>query len=142
MTKQRLIRFRVWDKKKKKMVYDDNINFVIDFSGGIWETAVGDFEGGGLLRRDLAVMQYTGLRDKNGKKIFEGDIIKATINWGEFKDRKLAKIFEVRRNGLEFTPLAQLEREAKKTPGGKNIYEVIGNIYENKSLLNEQKEEK
>ena len=79
------------------------------------------------------VGQYTGLTDKNGKKIFEGDIVAGALIWQEkrknglvaFKDGSFGLMWY--RGGVEqfnaFTSMCNVE------------YEVIGNIHDNPDLL-------
>jgi hypothetical protein len=65
-------------------------------------------------------MQFTGLHDKNGKEIYEGDIVKS----GNFTDSVIYwRCGFGTGEGQDFTPLDQ------------NVIEVIGNIYENPELL-------
>lgn len=93
------------------------------------------------------VGQYTGLTDKNGKKIFEGDIISAiTVDTGNEKRAVVCfGNFIDENNGDEYigffinfdcikTTITQLTMEECK-----NRIEVIGNIYDNKELLGENK---
>jgi len=114
----REIQFRVWDSYNKKMIPTEG-----GFSLG---SADSEMVGG----PDYPVMQYTGLKDKNGKEIYEGDIIKLypsdksgiQILWDEhiagfgFGNQTMA-------DHLNFRKLTAIN------------YEVIGNIYENPELL-------
>ena len=115
-TKNRVIKFRAWDKVANRMILVDNL--VWDISGQLLSFNSGNFS---------ELMQFTGLTDKNGKEIYEGEIVKTPngiekIEWDE-------------ENALFGT------RELKRTfyfNNAKEFYlnsEVIGNVFENKSLL-------
>ena len=109
----REIKFRCWDKRFKKF----------------------DYGGGALLLRHNSddfeeVQQYTGLRDKNGKEIYEGDIVRFNDD-----DNFLFKVVWASKYGSWYVvPLGDYYNEA---PLGKSeeACEVIGSIYENPELL-------
>ena len=77
------------------------------------------------------VGQYTGLKDKNGKKVFEGDIIRKT-NKGRHPEIFIANIRTCFYTNEEvyYSPCDHFTESCE--------YEIIGNIHDNKSLLNNQ----
>lgn len=99
--------------------------------------------------QDFKIMQYTGLKDKNGKEIYEGDVVEYQyLNTLEQEVRKaevkLLSIGDVNRNITAYYPFCysisgsykERDREITEcylTPA--NDCEVIGNIYENPELL-------
>jgi len=131
----RIIKFRCWDEKKKKMYHNVGISNTgtpmlwIDKGGGA--TFLGD-TGKGL----PILMQYTGLKDKNGKEIWEGDILHFKGNVysgtpGEFdkKDMILPVVYKDNK-GFQMYLIGFCYYEIYS-----HEVEVIGNIFENKELL-------
>jgi uncharacterized phage protein (TIGR01671 family) len=116
----REIKFRAWDKLNEEMATVDcfdNNHVGIKLKRG-YATAP---------RKDCVLMQYTGLKDKNGKEIYEGDIVFETGNG----KRTIKWIKEIA--GFGFRSKTGI------TPLYNNFFEVIGNIYENPNLLTEEK---
>ena len=113
----REIRFRGWDGDK--MTYD---GFLVTSEGGVyWE--------GGMKPADLELMQFTGLKDKNGKEIYEGDIVRSEHGDG-------GPIIEAISWGVAEFLSGRLALRAWSFLNGKcDTIEVIGNIYENPDLL-------
>lgn len=122
----RKIKFRAWDKKEKKMFVD----CMMWGDHGEWrvlDTTIGQTE----------IMQYTGLHDKNGKEIYEGDILKCKVG--------LYKI--IFKNGAwQGEPLetfkscyGSLVTSRIYTDVKKKVFEIIGNIYKNPKLIKEAK---
>lgn len=131
----RPIKFRAWDKLKKKMAKVISIRFD---SKGV-EQAFLHYDNTPLnddrwVPADcLELREYTDLKDKNGKKIFEGDIVRA-MN----KDIFLV-CFHQDKNVITWVLKTQWDID-NKFSGAFNIWDLkeiekIGNIYENKKLL-------
>lgn len=113
---KREIKFRAWDSEDKAMWWFD-ISEVWQFENSLYR-----FE----------IMQFTGLHDKNGKEIYEGDILENTVNLRgsiEFHDGKFIWRYRNKRN-VEF--LATLDYGLLKNKA------IVGNIYENPELINEK----
>lgn len=85
---------------------------------------------------DIVLMQSTGLKDKNGKDIFEGDIITNGIDIMSMKRHGTLGFYAEKKGEIEFisgsADLEDFEDDAKAIA---DSLEVIGNIYENPELL-------
>ena len=133
----REIKFRAWLKEDKKM---ENVK-TMDFTDKtIRCLKKNEFINAYLLRRvsfdDVELMQYTGLNDKNDKEIYEGDIIKYKFPY----DKRIKHISPVKFLETEAS-FGIKDRYGNEIPlytiSANNYFEVIGNIYENKNLLEE-----
>jgi hypothetical protein len=113
----RKIKFRVWDKILKRMlswewVHDNFFSRIFDYP-------------------NMIPMQYTGLKDKNGKEIYEGDIVNngpLAPAWVEWLEEGAGFIFR------------EVGSDEWWSPNGFSLvtefaWEIIGNIYENPELL-------
>ena len=89
----------------------------------------------GFVRVDMdTVGQYTGLNDKNGKRIFEGDIVK--VHWGlDFCDDSVHAV--TWQNAAWYIVEKGTHAADLLIDVDKSILEVIGNIYENPELMEE-----
>ncbi len=124
----RQIKFRAWDKKKKKMIFK---GFEFELSLLECESSGEDFIGYGRFEAQrFELMQYTGLKDKNGKEIYEGDLLKIIdIDY----DRK-------RKYRVDFVNGAFVDNYYHWLISGSKNVEVIGNIYETSEALGENDE--
>ena len=129
----REIKFRAWLKYGKEIVDVEEIDFmneVINYIDNDYEN--NEQEIIGAYFENIELIQYTGLKDKNNKEIYEGDIVKLRANHGigviKYSDEWGAFVVEY----IKSRPLAVL---------GMNYYkediEILGNIYENPELLGE-----
>ena len=112
----REIKFRAWDKIEKRM---RQVN-MMGVSGKSYD-ALYFLEGNHLNIENAELLQFTGLKDKNGKEIYEGDIIKGRNLEGFYK------IKEVKWDVNQWYPFAGHR--------GYEDFEIIGDIYENKELI-------
>jgi len=108
----------------------------VDFSGRYWTTPdrVYDTPNQEITQQNnVTLTQFTGLLDKNGKEIYEGDIVKAKLPYAN----TCAVVWDDKRAGLYLKPLDGLGKAAydKYYLLSAAKVEVIGNIYENSDLL-------
>ena len=117
----REIKFRAWDKLNKEMFNVESINFQ---ERRVYRDVVSyhDFN-------DIELMQYTGLKDKNEKEIYEGDILSNRNNEKPYK-----VIFENGSYRAEFEGDFE-EYSFDLIDVVAQGCEVVGNIYENPELL-------
>ena len=126
----REIKFRAWDKLNKKMIVDED-NLLINLSGDVvkvWDDGEWANTINGL---NYILMQYTGLKDKNGKEIWEGDVVEFYY-LGTHRDvvRYIVDGFKVNTTGHTDDVKTELclgfpFREM----------EIIGNVWENPNLI-------
>ena len=150
-------KFRAYDGGSLNRMYQPDE--VMVGNGDIWIIDEDSVAGDQIVNNDLHLMQSTGLKDKNGKEIFEGDILKFNDEWNEYCHEgyvdgsvegvnyvevvKGEACFEFGKTRypesslfiyMEDEHLSFAELVKDKDFG----FEIIGNIYENRELLEDK----
>ena len=114
----RIIKFRAWNKNIEKMIPPFELSEMV-YEGDGWSSST---------LKNMTFMQFTGLKDKNGKECFESDLIKDIYEITfkiEYRDDYYS-VVAIKTENPDWKP-TQL-KDLKP-------FEIIGNIYENKDLL-------
>ena len=130
----RTIKFRAWDNENNQMLDVQELNFEDCFYEGemqIKTTMYNDY----FDCREMPLMQFTSLHDKNGKEIYEGDIV---FIKGDTEVLDIKGKVEYSDTFAQFiiTNTGNIIDEAEPLGDYEDI-EVIGNVFKNKELLNE-----
>lgn len=115
----REIKFRVWDNVESMFNFslEDLVTNKIEFTS------------------DCPVMQFTGLKDKNGKEIYEGDVINITGGEEHQGYRELTATGIVKYAGCTYCVVDKREVHYNMDLSPIDEIEIIGNIYENPEVL-------
>lgn len=116
----RVIKFRAWDKYRKEIVLHDSL-----YELQSWNRTREELN-------NFIFMQFTGIKDRNGREIFEDDIVRINVpNGGDFENT-VGRVF------WHDEEAAFYHGNSEGRPP-KRMWEyvtVIGNVYENPDLLN------
>lgn len=151
------IKFRAWHKKQGKMFAVGGLsNMDYDVDSRYRYVTIAGKDAGVLVEeatpqiQDIEIMQYTGLKDKNGKEIYEGDIVNYEALKGQFGLHQIVYVDEAAafllqaitpasRNPVGMKYLGDIARSnSQYDTRTYELCEAIGNIYQNKELLNDQ----
>jgi len=144
--------FRAWDKENKKMQDMENPTYslppgldrdIADLSWFLWTLEEHDEDGhpdGGAKEGKYILMQYTDLNDKNGKKIYEGDIV--TYSMLGFDD-EIKKEYNNQFRGFIVYSDCQFKIQYSQSELSKSFHylnmaqniKVVGNKWENPKLI-------
>lgn len=133
-----LLRFRAWLKKEQKM--DNEIDHISWLEDELY--CIGDGITYMVSAEDLVLMQSTGLKDKNGKEIFDGDIVRTTRFLGRADE--IGGFYEYEKDYvgvvkvLEGSWVIDTGSVAVRLWSEIDESEVLGNIYENPELLEDE----
>ena len=135
----REIKFRAWDTELNRMFGGSSFG-VHGNGGGVYaysdewtnQLLSNGLVAGGVHKKKI-LMQFTGLQDKNGKDIYEGDI----IHWDEKHTGGIEEVKWFNQDGAWSCVGADKDDCGSWLGGNEHICEVIGNIHENPELLKE-----
>lgn len=137
----RIIKFRAWNGKEMLDPFRFShllSNYHTEYASGTREDlAEYNFHTGS--DEPLEVMQFTGLSDKMGREIYEGDLVEIPLRWGTPSPSVCEVVFEegmyvaksVRKYDIQGKGLRYLTLGLRD----KSIIEVIGNVHQNPELL-------
>jgi uncharacterized phage protein (TIGR01671 family) len=127
----REFKFRAWEIDSQEMFYPDTTNnneyFFSGFMEGFLIVATSPYSS----KYDYVIMQYTGLKDKNVKEIYEGDILRLDAHQDFFVDFHEGCFVCRSTNRIQKINWAPASLRLLIEKG----YEVIGNIYDNPDLI-------
>lgn len=135
------IKFRVWDKFEKR--FDENHHLAMDLNGRVYNL----YNGAG--GDDYEIQQSTGILDKNGKEIYEGDILELSANNGYYGGNTGVVQFHNSAH-IVFPPNHECDTHTffvtvdfrdlilarvKHSFGNSKFGTIVGNIFQNPELL-------
>jgi len=135
----REIKFRVWDKVIRKMFIVRELHF---FGIGELEAVIVDYTDYGekIIKRGdrIILIQYTGLKDKNGKEIYKGDILEIDWDWKSGEGERAEVRWDEKNATFRLFCYTKYGGEGWFMPENKTWtkLEIVGNIHENPELIN------
>lgn len=121
----RELKFRTWDLLAEEMIgwehwNKENAFYFLNSNGS-----------------SVFTMQYTGLTDRNGKEIYEGDIVKITHEYGEYEVYRIEYQAQDDYPAFDTVPNINCDSNGLSHAMAVCEIEIIGNIYEHPQLLKE-----
>lgn len=128
-------RYRAWDNVKKEMFKD---TFAITESGQVVVVEQEDVmcPPDYVFVDNLVIMQSTGLKDKNGKEIFEGDVVRQVRTQPTTENEVIIGVVTMLEGA--WLIMNACEQLASDLWSETDENEIIGNIYENKDILEDK----
>ena len=134
--RMRNLKFKAWVKTEKRMIETDNL-LDIDYENGVVMTQQVYFENGlpgdldNFVFEEIELMQSTGLFDKKGVEIFEGDILADLSESGD----ELVYLYVIYKDGKFMAVENEEHGYSADLIDCTTYHSVVGNIYENAKLL-------
>lgn len=120
--------FRACSPRWNKIIYQNDKDYEINvISGSVWSVLDAHED------ENADIQQWTGLKDKNGKKIFEGDILKCLTH--DERGDKFELVGDVRFEEFEYVIITNDDKWPCASFSVLPDKEIIGNIFENENLL-------
>lgn len=136
----REIKFRAWNIEEEIMCYDNEDDSACYWDGvvasnvGLINSRLKRYEG---YKETYEYMQYTGLKNRNGVEIFEGDIVQAS----DFREKYMVIVYDQNQCKFKACPVSAYVINAGNGGytgyGISEHYTVEGNVYENPEFLNQ-----
>ncbi|HAQ8322799.1 TPA: hypothetical protein IX979_002895 [Enterococcus faecium] len=127
-----MLKYRAWNKKTQSFI--DYGDLVLDLrSGKIYAGDIGLVESTIDVTDQIELMQSTGMKDKNGVEIFEGDVVitsKGAIGYVAYLQQEAGFVVVLKKSDYRLG-----HRNTGESYDVATAHEVIGNIYENSELL-------
>ena len=132
-------KFRAWDKEGNRMILPKYLYSIDLLKEQVTERTKCNytFSLHSIPLDKVELMQSTGLKDKNGKEVFEGDILTDGHTLGVLRNHQTLGFYMVDEKGKEnfLSDTVDIEGFEEAKEFMKNSIEIIGNIYENPELL-------
>jgi uncharacterized phage protein (TIGR01671 family) len=145
----REIKFRIWNRDAEQWyepVFEAYKGLLFELllttSGELCERSMQGFTHESRFPGKYVIQQYTGLKDKNGKEIYEGDIVQSVYEWETYDgdaycEKSILKIGEV---VFEYGEWRVKDQVLPLYKWDRKTLEVIGNLFENPELLHSEQD--